>query len=53
MRLALCATAAAIMRMFGPDGVRAYNLYAVEKLAVNVRTIERFADRWGSNTGFE
>ncbi|KAF6251583.1 hypothetical protein COO60DRAFT_605842 [Scenedesmus sp. NREL 46B-D3] len=47
MRLALRATAAAAMRAFGPDGVKGFNLYAVEKLAVNVATIERFAGRWG------
>lgn len=46
MRLALRATAMACMRAFGPDGVKGYNMYAIEKLAVNIATIERFAGRW-------
>jgi hypothetical protein len=45
MRLALRATATAAMRAFGPDGVKGFNLFAVEKLAINVATIERFAGR--------
>ncbi|KAF8067252.1 SEC15A [Scenedesmus sp. PABB004] len=48
MRRALAATGAAAVRAFGPDGgVRAFNLYAVEKLAANVAHIQRFAGRWG------
>ncbi|WIA12907.1 hypothetical protein OEZ85_006525 [Tetradesmus obliquus] len=47
MRLALRATATAAMRAFGPEGVKGFNLYAVEKLSINVATIERFAGRWG------
>jgi hypothetical protein len=46
MRLALRATATAAMRAFGPEGVKGFNLFAVEKLAINVATIERFAGRW-------
>jgi hypothetical protein len=46
MRLALRATATAAMRAFGPEGVKGYNLFAVEKLSINVATIERFAGRW-------
>jgi hypothetical protein len=45
MRLALRATATAAMRAFGPEGVKGFNLFAVEKLAINVATIERFAGR--------
>lgn len=45
MRLALRSTSAACMRAFGQDGVRGYNLYAVEKLATNMATMERFASR--------
>jgi hypothetical protein len=47
MRLALRATATAAMRAFGPEGVKGFNLFAVEKLAINVATIERFAGRCG------
>ncbi|WIA33058.1 hypothetical protein OEZ86_006214 [Tetradesmus obliquus] len=47
MRLALRATATAAMRAFGPEGVKGFNLYAVQKLSINVATIERFAGRWG------
>lgn len=45
MRMALRATATACMRTFSPDGVKAFNMYAVEKLAHNLLTIERFASR--------
>jgi hypothetical protein len=45
MRLALRATATAAMRAFGPDGVKGFNMFAVEKLSINVATIERFAGR--------
>jgi predicted nuclease with RNAse H fold len=45
MRMALRAIAIACMRTFSPDGVKVYNMYAVEKLAHNLLTIERFASR--------
>jgi hypothetical protein len=45
MRMALRAIATACMRTFSPDGVKVYNMYAVEKLAHNLLTIERFASR--------
>lgn len=45
MRLALRSIATACMRTFSPDGVKVFNMYAVEKLAHNLLTIERFAGR--------
>ena len=45
MRMALRATSAACMRTFSPDGVKSFNMYAIEKLAHNLLTIERFASR--------
>lgn len=45
MRMALRAIANACMRTFAPDGVKAFNMYAIEKLAHNLLTIERFAGR--------
>lgn len=45
MRLALRSIATACMRTFSPDGVKVFNMYAVEKLAHNLLTIERFASR--------
>jgi hypothetical protein len=50
MRMALRAIATACMRTFSPDGVKAYNMYAIEKLAHNLLTIERFASRCGACT---
>ena len=47
MRLSLRATAAAAVKAFGPDGVKAYNLYAAQRLAADLATMERFAGRWG------
>jgi hypothetical protein len=47
MRLSLRATAAAAVKAFGSDGVKAYNLYAVQRLAADLATMERFAGRWG------
>lgn len=48
MRMALRAIAAACMRTFQPDGVKAFNMYAIEKLAHNLLTVERFASRYDS-----
>eukprot|EP00775_Hariotina_reticulata_P012680 gene12680-12809_t len=47
MRKALRVTATAAMKAFGPDGVKAFNLYAIDRLATNLAAIERFATRWG------
>lgn len=48
VRMALRSTSVAAMRTFsaGPEGVKSFNMYAVEKLAHNLLTIERFATRW-------
>jgi hypothetical protein len=51
MRLALRSIATACMRTFSPDGVKVFNMYAVEKLAHNLLTIERFASRCVSDRG--
>jgi hypothetical protein len=45
MRKALKVTAAAAMKSFGPDGVKAFNLYAIDRLATNLAAIDRFAAR--------
>lgn len=46
MRRALQATATACMAAFSPsEGVKSYNMYAIEKLAHDLLTVERFAAR--------
>lgn len=45
MRMALRAIGVACVRTFHPDGIKAFNMYAIEKLAHNLLTIERFASR--------
>ncbi|KIY94223.1 hypothetical protein MNEG_13740 [Monoraphidium neglectum] len=47
MRCSLRATAAALMRLLGPEGIHGFTLHAIARLAADVSAVERFAGRWG------
>jgi hypothetical protein len=46
MRAATRATSAALMRLFGAEGVAGYTLHSIARLSADVGVVERFAGRW-------
>jgi len=51
-RTALKSTALMLLRLFSPDGIKGYNLFAIEKLAADVAAVQAFAASVTAGTGF-